>query len=1397
MRQEAALQGGFFPIDEQVLPHIAALFTNPWPHQGRMADRTAGAGVALEQISSALHLHPYANELDASRARQCKAKFGPRHAMEGDCLTLVVTPGMFVLELNNPPYGPMPGGGKNYEYVITKVCTDDLQPGGYLLTVINAPLLSDDLAKWLSYYFDQNDTYTLDENYRGFGYHQLLIVSRRRAWREHPLRDEVVAQATAWRARVLDEATVLPNVRDAAGRYTLPDPWTFKRTPTFRQQAVSDEYRLIGARTLGPQALDKFARLFELPPQLDHVRFITSARDGHYVTLTAAGLSNGLVTRDPQTGLRLMVSSRVTNEEVLEESHHDPDTGQEREVYVTKPRVEIVTLDETGQVANITDDQTLNEFVGTHGASLAKYLAAKHPILYHFDYGTPEREQFIKAVRLHKFGAAHPLKAAQQHVVAAALRHFDDQQYLIVSGEPGTGKTLIGATIMLALHPTHNPDTLNYPVYHTLPDQHRMRPDQIALVTAPAHLVPKWRNEILAVDPTALVFTLKAGDAPLDTFVKIMDEASKPDNADRLKVLCVTGKMMSEGETWASALLLPENWKKEGLIHWNPVLRQVRRVRDGVERRSIWDDKTGWQQPSRRLPYGTKPSARILCDSVPISPVDGAPLVDRITDDEVKYLTLGDLLSQKRDYGVRARGQKKILFRGDTDRVKAAEKSWKETVLPEVQARLVRQQVPVEDQPFYIAAAREKHLRENRDLIIDARREVEGAHPEPVYLWQEQRSYSSPAKLLGLPRDEVRPVHRALALAIRREVEDQAVANGIDPSTLLPSVEYVIPFPDLLMRYFPADPDTPADLGVRAIAPQCFPPKNPKAPCTGLASFIARRYPGRVYLYVADEVHQAKNGMGSARGRAFGRLCQADKVLAMTGTLYGGMASDIYTLEYTLNPDIRKLYPWGSKGLERWIKDMGATRRVVETKMKMEKDGKTSDAVTIKGAPKEIPACSPLLLKLLLNHTIFLGLLDIDDMPTFEELPEEVAMDDTLYTAYRQLKGDLDKYLDKTKALGTSGSFMTTYFTTLLDWPNYPYKPREVIHRRKIKNEKTGLFETVEIKVCDTPVLPESYVTAKERRLIDLVADELRAGRGVGLFCRQTGGRYEVMGRLKHLIETCVPGTKIAILRSEEVEPSDREAWLDAHRDCPVIIANPKCVETGLDMVDWPTLIFYELDFSLFTMGQASRRAWRIIQTKACKVIFLYHYTGDKKDRTFEDRGVELMAKKAASAAVLYGLSSQLSAMLGVGSSNSLQAGILEAIQNDGGKAPDLRALFREAQRQQETERGDWNPGESLEHVCSEPEPQPVPELAAAPEPEPEVVLESVPAREEEFPAPPPEPALDPAPKPCLRNSKPRKPRPSLLDVPDERWETNAAAQKQERWTRLMETAALLRQGRA
>jgi hypothetical protein len=83
-----------------------------------------------------------------------------------------------------------------------------------------------------------------------------------------------------------------------------------------------------------------------------------------------------------------------------------------------------------------------------------------------------------------------------------------------------------------------------------------------------------------------------------------------------------------------------------------------------------------------------------------------------------------------------------------------------------------------------------------------------------------------------------------------------------------------------------------------------------------------------------------------------------------------------------------------------------------------------------------------------------------------------------------------------------------------------------------------------------------------------------------------------------------------------------------------VVLSHPKLVETGLDLFDkggaynFPTLIFYQTGYNLFTMRQASRRAWRIGQRKDCKVIYLY-YGGTPQARAMARMGKKMEAAQA------------------------------------------------------------------------------------------------------------------------------------------------------------------------
>jgi len=72
-------------------------------------------------------------------------------------------------------------------------------------------------------------------------------------------------------------------------------------------------------------------------------------------------------------------------------------------------------------------------------------------------------------------------------------------------------------------------------------------------------------------------------------------------------------------------------------------------------------------------------------------------------------------------------------------------------------------------------------------------------------------------------------------------------------------------------------------------------------------------------------------------------------------------------------------------------------------------------------------------------------------------------------------------------------------------------------------------------------------------------------------------------------------------------------------------------VETGLDLVMFSTAIFYEIEYSLYTLWQAVRRVWRLGQTKPVKVLFSVY------NNTMEARALSLIGRKMKAAQLLYG----------------------------------------------------------------------------------------------------------------------------------------------------------------
>jgi hypothetical protein len=82
---------------------------------------------------------------------------------------------------------------------------------------------------------------------------------------------------------------------------------------------------------------------------------------------------------------------------------------------------------------------------------------------------------------------------------------------------------------------------------------------------------------------------------------------------------------------------------------------------------------------------------------------------------------------------------------------------------------------------------------------------------------------------------------------------------------------------------------------------------------------------------------------------------------------------------------------------------------------------------------------------------------------------------------------------------------------------------------------------------------------------------------------------------------------------------------------CKVVICNPECVKTGLDLLAFPSIYFFQTGYNVYTLRQAARRSWRLGQKVDVKVTFLTY------EKTIQSTALELIGKKLEASLALEG----------------------------------------------------------------------------------------------------------------------------------------------------------------
>jgi len=415
-----------------------------------------------------------------------------------------------------------------------------------------------------------------------------------------------------------------------------------------------------------------------------------------------------------------------------------------------------------------------------------------------------------------------------------------------------------------------------------------------------------------------------------------------------------------------------------------------------------------------------------------------------------------------------------------------------------------------------------------------------------------------------------------------------------------------------------------------------------------VAEYIKRNWTkGAIDLLIVDEIHEYKGG-NTGQGNALAQMCaMSKKIVGLTGTLLNGYASSLFYILYRLNPNLmNKRLGYDYNQVKNFVETYGAHEEVVEAKEI------TSEGIVTKMgrriALKEKPKISPYLLSVLLDMTIFLRLDEIkmedgQGLPDYDESIELVDIEEEIRKPYMNYLSEISSKIRKDKR------FLGNLATDAIAVPDMPFQvhsaQNEIFYEPAITREDFGY-------------------TNKEKRALELIKSELSQGRKVLLYVHFSN--KGVANDLLEMLKKELPQYKHLFL-PPTIAAKKRQSWIE-NNPSDVLICNPELVKTGLDLLQFPTIIFYETTYNVFTLKQASRRSWRIGQRDNVKVIFMAY-----KD-TPQHKALELIGAKVGAANSLEGRLSGDDDLSSMGDDDdNIQLALAKAILNNESSSKEIK----------------------------------------------------------------------------------------------------------------------------
>lgn len=444
-------------------------------------------------------------------------------------------------------------------------------------------------------------------------------------------------------------------------------------------------------------------------------------------------------------------------------------------------------------------------------------------------------------------------------------------------------------------------------------------------------------------------------------------------------------------------------------------------------------------------------------------------------------------------------------------------------------------------------------------------------------------------------------------------------------------------------------------------------------------SYMKKYCKGYFDFAILDEAHKYENG-GTAQTHAAHILKKISrKTVCMTGTISNGYAKNLFYLFWILCPYKLREKGYTYADVTKFSKTYGTVVSEYDYNgSEVEEYNSASRGRQIK-SPTASPGISPLLyVEFLLGSGVQLDLEDLSNyLPKLKEEIVLVDLEPELKESYNEGITTLKQVVHSEEGK----SVLSKMLRYSLFYTDKPYK-REPIMSSYI-DDKVLYRPKDHIELIETGGLLN-----KERKLIELVRQEIKEKRNMFIFCECTGDvEAYIPERLKDILEKHVPVLrgKVRILEAGKPSASKREDYMhsQSEKGVKVFICNPALVETGLDFIwkskegvirNYPTIIFYQLTYNLSTLWQASRRHYRLIQKEECRTFYMASIGTTQVD------ALKLMGEKQTAVSAIQGKFSSggLSAMARGVDARLILAQKLQKSQPEEVDTDSLNTMFSE-----------------------------------------------------------------------------------------------------------------------